>query len=301
MQVLFFARNAARLLLISAGGLLTAQPAAPAPGKFYIVGMGTASDLITVRGQRVIAKADILLAEEGSFATMWAELARGKETWEYPRNFRRFYGADPQTLKTPEQRTQAGSLDRMRRQLIDRIASAVSAGKTVACLQGGDPMMYGMTLFLELLPARVPAEIVPGIGAFQAASAALKASPPYGYDTSAVILTMADWPGRVDPNDKLLATGGSTLVVYTMGLDYPAFFAQLKQAYPPETPVAIVSDAGNPALQRVVRSTVGQFLQEVEFSKLPKERHLLFVGKFLTAGQARKDALAPRLGAAPNQ
>ena len=41
-------------------------------------------------------------------------------------------------------------------------------------------------LFLEMLPAGVPSEIIPGIGAFQAASAALKISPPYGYDTNAV-------------------------------------------------------------------------------------------------------------------
>jgi precorrin-2 methylase len=67
-------------------------------------------------------------------------------------------------------------------------------------------MMYGLTLFLEMLPADLPSEIVPGIGAFQAASAAVKMSPAYGYDTSAVVLTMADWPGRVDTNEKLMAT-----------------------------------------------------------------------------------------------
>lgn len=57
----------------------------------------------------------------------------------------------------------------------------------------------------------------------------------------------------------------STMVFYTMGVDYPSLFAQLKCFYPTDTPVAIVSNA----------------------------RHMLFVGKFLNVGQARKDFLLP--------
>jgi len=298
MTIFTIARNTSVLLLVFASGFIEAQSAAPPSGRFYIIGMGTAPDLLTVRAQRVIAKADILLGEEGAFGTMWADLARGKETWEYPRNLRRFYGLDPKTLTDPQQRTQAENLDRTRRQLMGRITSAVSAGKVVACLQSGDPMMYGMTLFLELLPSIVPTEVVPGVGAFQAASAALKASPPYGYDTSGVILTMGDWPGRVDGNEKLMANG-STMVFYTMGIDYPALFSQLQRSYPADTPVAVVSDAGDLTQQRVFRSTVGRFLQEVDYKRLPQDRHMLFVGKFLTAGQARKDALVPRTTTTP--
>jgi precorrin-4 methylase len=279
--------------LVATSGILAAQAAAPSMGKFYIVGMGTAPDLITLRAQKVIARADVLIAEEGAFEKDWVDLARGKEVWQWPHSLRRFYGVDPKALKDADQRAQAESLDKTRRQLIEKIRSAVAAGKVVACLQGGDPMMYGMTLFLEMLPAGVPSEIVPGVGAFQAASAALKMSPPYGYDTNAVILTMGDWPGRVDTNEKLMATG-STMVFYTMGLDYPPLFAQLRRFYPTDTPVAVVSDAGDQNLQKVFRSTVGRFLEEVDYRNLPLERHMLFVGKFLNVGQARKDFLTPR-------
>lgn len=180
------------LLLAAASMVLAAQPPSPSPGKFYIVGMGTAEDLITVRAQKVIARADILMAEEGALTHEWAGLVRGREFLEWPHDLRWFYGVDPKLLKDPAQRARAERLDRLRRQLVDKIASAVAAGKVVACLQSGDPMMYGMMLFLEMLPAGVPSEIVPGVGSLQAASAALKASPPYGYDTNAVILTMRD-------------------------------------------------------------------------------------------------------------
>ncbi len=288
-----FVKRIRCLVLLATSGILAAQTGPPSTGKFYIVGMGTAPDLITVRAQKVIARADVLVGEEGSFEKDWADLAKGKEIWQWPHNFRRLYGADPKALKDADQRALAESLDKIRRQLVEKIRSAVAVGKVVACLEGGDPMMYGMTLFLEMLPAGVPSEIVAGIGAFQAASAALKMSPPYGYDTNAVILTMGDWPGRVDINEKLMATG-STMVFYTMGLDYPSLFAQLKRFYPADTPVAIVSDAGDQKLQKVLRSTVGRFLDDLDYRSVPVERHMLFVGKFLTVGQARKDALAPR-------
>ena len=58
--------------------------------------------------------------------------------------------------------------------------------------------------------------------------------------------------------------------------------------------MAIVGDAGNQKAQKVLRSTVGRFLDEVDYRRLPVERHMLFVGKSLTVGQARKDFLAPR-------
>ncbi len=255
--------------------------------------MGTAADLITLRGQRVVAQADILLAEEGAVKEMWSDLAVGKQVWEWPHDLRKFYGADPAKIADATQRAEALRLEATRRELTARIAAAVKSGKTVACLPSGDPMMYGMTLFLELLPPEAPTEIVPGVGAFQAASAALKRSPPYGYDTNAVILTMDDWPGRLDVNEKLMAAG-STMVFYTMNLDYPRLFEQLKRFYPPETPVAVVCDAGDPVRQRVMRSTVARFMSEVDHRALPPNRHMLFVGKFLEAGQVRKD-FTPRI------
>lgn len=185
---------------------------------------------------------------------------------------------------------QAEKNDALRKELAAKIHKAVLEGKTVAFLQWGDPMIYGNLYLLEMLPPEIPTEVIPGVGAFQAGSAALKRSPVYGWDTNSVILTMADWPGRVDTNEKLMATGTS-MVFYTMHIDYPTLLAQLGRAYPADTPVAVVSIVGDPKNQTVVRSTMGRFLQEVDWAKLPPEMHTLFVGKFLTVGQARKDGV----------
>jgi precorrin-4 methylase len=258
--------------------------------KFYIVGMGTAPDLITIRGVEVIKSADIILVGDEQERDLWKDYIKDKEVWYCPNSLRVLYGIDPKTIKDPQRRARAENGIKARQELVDRIRAAVESGRIVASLQAGDPMMFGLTFMLEMLPKEMPSEIVPGIGAFQAASAAVKMSPPYGYDTNGVILTLMDWEGRADVNEKLMAAG-STMVFYTMHFDYPKVFSQLGRFYPADTPVAVVCDAGDRNSQKVIRSTVGRFLQEVDYKNLPVEKHILLVGKFLKVGQARKDFL----------
>jgi precorrin-4/cobalt-precorrin-4 C11-methyltransferase len=257
-------------------------------GKFYIVGMGTAPDLITVRGVEVIKSADVILVGDEQERDLWKDFIKDKEVWYCPNSLRVLYGIDPKTIKNPQRRARAENGIKARQSLVEKIRAAVESGKIVASLQAGDPMMFGLTFMLEMLPKEMPSEIVPGVGAFQAASAAVKMSPPYGYDTNGVILTLMDWEGRADVNEKLMAPG-STMVFYTMHFDYPKVFSQLGRFYPADTPVAVVCDAGDRNSQKVIRSTVGRFLQEVDYKTLPLERHILLVGKFLKVGQARKD------------
>jgi precorrin-4 methylase len=271
--------------------LLSAGAASAATGKFTIVGMGTTPDLMTIRAAECVKQADIVILEDAGDQAAWTDLIGGKEVWILGHSSQIFYGVDPRTLKNPAAREKALRYDRVRREMMDKITQAVRAGKNVASLQWGDPMMYGITFYMEMLPKDLPSEIIPGVGAFQAASAAVKMSPPYGWDTSSVILTMSDWSGRADTNEKLMATQTS-MIFYTMHLDYPKLFGQLKSHYPQDTPVAVVSFAGDRNRQKVISSTVGRFLDEVNYRELPAEAHLLLVGKFLKVGQARKEGLA---------
>jgi precorrin-4 methylase len=270
--------------------LLASSAAQAAPGKFYIVGMGTAPDLITVRAVQVIKSADIILLEQPSERDYWKDFIGDKEVWYCPHAARVGFGLDPRTVRDPDVRAIVERNAKSRQEAVDKIRKAVEDGKTVAALEGGDPMIYGTTFYLEMLPKDFPSEIIPGIGAFQACSAAVKMSPVFGRDTNSVIVTMDDWPGRSDTNEKLMATETS-MIFYTMNLNYPRLFEQLKRHYPPATPVAVVSFAGDRERQQVLRSTVGRFLTEVDYKKLPADAHTLLVGKFLEVGQARNDAL----------
>jgi precorrin-4 methylase len=261
-----------------------------ASGKFSIVGMGTTPDLMTIRAVQCVKQADIVILSEEWDKAAWKDLIAGKEAWFLGHTSQMFYGIDPQKLKNQAVKEKAMRMARYRQEIIDKIKDAVAKGKNVASLQWGDPMIYGITYFLEMLPKDIPSEIIPGVGAFQAASAAVKMSPPYGWDTSSVILTMADWAGRADTNEKLMETQTS-MIFYTMHLNYPLLFEQLKRHYPQDTPVAIVNHAGDRERQKVIASTVGRFLDEVKYQELPEEEHMLLVGKFLKVGQARKEGL----------
>jgi len=270
--------------------LLSIATAGMAAGKFYIVGMGTAPDLITVRGAEVIQSADLILLEQPSEAEYWKDFIGSKEVFYCPHGARVGLGMDPKKVEDPDIRAIVERNARQRQEAVERIKREVGAGKIVAALEGGDPMIYGTTFYLEMLPKDFPSEIVPGIGAFQATSAAVKMSPVFGYDTNSVIVTMGDFPGRKDINEKLMAMQTS-MIFYSMGLNYPQLFEQLKRHYPANTPVAIVSFAGERDRQQVVRSTVGRFLEDIDPKKLPVDAHTLLVGKFLEVGQARIDAL----------
>ena len=268
--------------------ILAVQPTFAGSGKFYIVGMGTVPDLLTIRGAEVIKNSQIVMLEGDRDRQAWEKYIGQKEVWIVPNSARLYFGLDPERVTDAKLKAKVIETDKARKEIIDRISRAVRAGKTVAALQWGDPMMFGMTYYLEMLPKDIPTEIIPGVGAFQAASAATKMSPPYGWDTNSVILTAAEWPGRTDTNEQLMAHQTS-MIFYTMFIDYPDLFKKLNRHYPPETPVAVVCYAGDRKKQKIIRSTVEKFLHDVKYKELPV--HTLLVGKFLTVGQARKDAL----------
>ncbi len=277
----------AGVLLVAASCASAADATAAYPGKFYIVGMGPYLDLMTIRAQKVCAKTDIFLLEEPGDAVAWKDVIKDRPVIYCPHASRVYYGADPAKVKDPTGRAVCERNDKIRKDLIRQVVEATKAGKIVSSLQWGDPMVYGTTFYLEMLPQDVETEIVPGLGAFEAGSAALKWSPTFGGDNNAVILTMGDWPGRNDTNDKLAAIN-STMVIYTCGWKYKQGFEQLRKHYPADTPVAVVCFAGVPNQETVIQSTVGKFLKEVEYDKLPYLT-IVFVGKFIGAGQARPD------------
>jgi precorrin-2 methylase len=89
-------------------------------------------------------------------------------------------------IDDPDTRAIVENNAKHRQEAVDKIRKAVEAGKIIAALVGGDPMIYGAAFYLEMLPKDFPSEIVPGVRAFQAVSAAVKMSPVFGYDTDSV-------------------------------------------------------------------------------------------------------------------
>lgn len=274
-----FARRSV-LLALAASLLLSGDPARAEvrTSRLYLVGVGPGDpDLITLRAIDVIKKADLLFCSDNIQQKFPAYL-EGKEViggfWRlFP-----YYGKDPATLDGAE-RQEAEQLKPKRNEFIAKVRRAVADGKTVAILDSGDPLIYGpwewcLEEFEDLDPI-----VVPGVSSFNAGNAALRKGVTTSDRTKAVILSSTDWPGKTDTIEKL-ATHGSTMVLFTMRAEFTSFIEKLESVYPPETPVAIVKQAGYADQEAVTRGTLGTIRDQVSQDSLPFE-YLIYVGDFL--------------------
>ena len=128
-------------------------------------------------------------------------------------------------------------------------------GLKVARLHSGDPAIYGATaeqmrLLREL---ELPYEIVPGVSSFTACAAALGAELTRPEVTQTIILTRAS--GRASPvpdaeSLACLAAHRASLCIFLGGAQLRGNVATLLQHYPPETPAALVQRASQPEERR---------------------------------------------------
>ena len=124
-------------------------------GIVYFVGAGPgAPDLLTVRADRLIRKADVVIYADSLVHPDVARLAK------------------------PDAAIEASSrltLEQMSTLTIE----AAQSGKTVVRLQSGDPAVYGAMLeqISRLREAGIPYEIVPGVSSAFAAAAKAELTP----------------------------------------------------------------------------------------------------------------------------
>ena len=145
-------------------------------GHFYGIGLGPGDpELITLKAARIIGDADVIAYHAGvnkqSYArTIAADLipaAAVEEELRYPLT----------TGTTDHPGGYAGALAEFYEESAARLAAHLDAGRTVALLAEGDPLFYGSFMYMhDRLSGRFVTEIVPGIPAFTAATAAI-ASP----------------------------------------------------------------------------------------------------------------------------
>lgn len=252
---------------------VSAMARAQGSGRLYLVGLGAGDrDNMTIRAQKTLQEADVVFAMR-NMRTQYADLLAGKEVHDAGHgafsSFARHANAE-QTQKLEDENRRI-------------IRQAVAEGKTVVIIAGGDPMVYGphtgyLTEFADLNP-----EVVPGLSSFNAANAALLRAVTSGHVSHSVIMTAAmgareGYKGK----DTLaeLARTQSSMVFFTMGMDLPEVVRQLKENYPGNTPIAIVSYAGYRDKQAVLNATLDTIIEKTKGESLPFE-HLIYVGDFL--------------------
>ncbi len=197
-------------------------------GRIWLVGAGPgAEDLLTLRAQRVMMEADVIVYDA---LVPQAIVDMGRR--------------DAERLSVGKRK---GCHSKSQEEINDLLVQLGREGKRVVRLKSGDPLVYGRAgeEMAALRAAGIGYEIVPGItSAFAAAADFELPLTLRGVASSLVFTTGHDLTGDVLPDWASLAVSGATIAVY-MGRTVAASVAgRLMQAgVPPETTVAVIENA----------------------------------------------------------
>lgn len=236
------------------------------------VGAGSgAEDLITVRGQRLLQEADVII---------YAGSLVNPKLLEVKRAECEVYNSAHMTLE----------------EVLEVMEGADAENKRVVRLHTGDPCLYGaIQEQMDALKEKgIHYSVCPGVSSFCGAAAALKAEYTLpGISQSVVITRMA---GRTPVPDqesiRSFAAHQATMVIFlSTGL-----LAQLQEeliagGYAPETPAAIVYKATWPE-EQVLRSSVSALAETAKQHQITKTA-LIVVGEVLDGEYQRSKLYHP--------
>jgi len=192
----------------------------------YIVGAGPGDpDLLTVKAQKLLSQADVILFADSLVPEQILELCR----------------PDAEIIPTANQ-----TLEEIVALMVERVRSH----KSIVRLHSGDPSLYSAVheQMQMLAEANIPFEVVPGISAFQAAAAKLKVELTVPGLVQTIILTRISGRTEVPSTEELtsLAAHQASLCLYLSARHVKNAQAKLLEHYPDETPVAICFRLGWP-------------------------------------------------------
>jgi precorrin-4/cobalt-precorrin-4 C11-methyltransferase len=230
----------------------------------HFIGAGPgAADLITVRGQRVLASAPVCLyagslvpAELLAYCPLGAQLI------------------DTANLDLDE--------------IVAEMVAAHAAGDDVARLHSGDPSVFSAMAeqMRRLDAAGVPYDVVPGVPAFAAAAAVLKRELTVPGVAQTVVLTRTSARATPMPPGEDLATLGqsrATMVLHLAVQRIDQVIAELVPNYGADCPVAVVARATR-ADELIVRGTLADIAAQVKSAGILRTA-VIVVGQVLSAAE----------------
>jgi uroporphyrin-III C-methyltransferase/precorrin-2 dehydrogenase/sirohydrochlorin ferrochelatase len=222
--------------LYEARAVVSAPPstsAGPSGGRVTLIGAGPGDpDLLTLRGARLLAEADLVLYDALSSQAMRAIAPQAR--W--------FYVGKRACRQSIRQET----LNRI------LIKEAVR-GRHVVRLKAGDPFVFGRggEEALALAHAGIPCEVIPGVSSAVAAAGLAGIPVTHRGASSAFTVVSGHHESVYRPVLEATPAGGVTIVVM-MGLRHRAAIATLLLArgWSPTTPAAVVLGAATPEAWR---------------------------------------------------
>ena len=197
-------------------------------GHVALVGAGPgAEDLLTLRAQRLLMQADVIVHDA---LVPEAVVAMGRR--------------DAERIAAGKRK---GCHSKSQDEINDLLVELAQAGKRVVRLKCGDPLIFGRAgeEMQAMRDAGVSYEVVPGVtSAFAAAADFELPLTLRGVSSSIVFTTGHDLRGKVLPDWAKLAIGGATVAVY-MGRSIAADVAERLMAagLASDTAVAVVENA----------------------------------------------------------
>jgi len=230
----------------------------PLTPKVWFVGAGPGDpELITVKGMRLVQKADVLVYA-GSLV-------------------------NPELVAQSRASTRLDSWGMELLEIVAAMELPAKAGKSVVRLHSGDPSLYGAIVeqIAELEKRGVAVGIVPGVSSLFAAAAALGTQLTLrGISESLVVTRPA---GKTLEHDQIaeLSRLGTTMVVF-LGTEKLAEITG-KLACPPDTPAAVVYHASWPD-EKIVRGAVSDIAQKAKAAGIDHTA-LLVIGGVVRQGE----------------
>lgn len=238
----------------------------------HFVGAGCgAPDLITVRGARLLAQADVVI---------YAGSLVNPALLEYTKEGCEIHDSAHLTLE----------------QVMDIIRRAEAQQKTTVRLHTGDSSIYGAVReqFDCLESMGVAYDVCPGVSAFCGAAASLRAEYTLPDVSQTVIISRMEGRTPVPPRERIraLAAHGCTMVLFlSTGLLEGLQQELLAGGYGPETPAAIVYKASWPE-EKVFRCALSELADTARKNNIRKTA-LILVGGFLGAHYERSKLYDP--------
>jgi uroporphyrin-III C-methyltransferase/precorrin-2 dehydrogenase/sirohydrochlorin ferrochelatase len=263
--------KAARVLASELKGAQTA-----ARGRVALIGCGPGDpDLLTLKAVQRLQEADVLVIDRLVNPAI-LEYAR--------RDAERIYVG-----KTP------GSVSTSQAQINRILVREASAGKVVARLKGGDPLIFGRAAeeMAALQAAHIEVEVVPGVTAAHACAARVQLPVTLREQVRQFsLVTGATANGEPELDWNRLAAEGSAFAVYMGVGNAPLIRGELLAAgMASETPVVIVEN-GTRDEERAVATTLGDLTDCVAQRGIAGPA-VIFVGlDWATAGLERPASVA---------
>lgn len=225
----------------------------------YFIGAGPGDpDLITVKGKKIVEKADVIIYA-GSLVNRAIIECHKKEAIIY----------NSASLNLDE--------------VIDIMVDAIKNNKLVARVHTGDPSIYGaIREQMDILKSHnIDFEVIPGVSSFVASAAAIKHEFTLPDVSQTVILTRLEGRTPVPEKEKLkeLAKHKASMAIFLSVHMIENVVKELTTHYEKETPVAVIQRATWED-QKIVMGTLDNIAQKVKEANITKTAQIL-VGWFM--------------------